>query len=75
MDVHDMVLSTGFWNTILDCLRASAPLLTVLRVVDGDVKPAMPEVSTLMAFAKEKNKEGFCTNKKQSFLKKIIDHC
>ena len=70
MDVHDIMLSMEFWNTVLDCLRASAPLLTVLRVVDGDVKPAMPEVSALMAFAKEKIKEGFCTNNKQSLQKK-----
>uniref|UniRef100_J3MSA6 DUF659 domain-containing protein n=1 Tax=Oryza brachyantha TaxID=4533 RepID=J3MSA6_ORYBR len=29
-----------------DCLRASAPLLIVLRAVDGDEKPAMPEIHT-----------------------------
>ena len=55
-DVHDIVLSTEFWNKIEDCLRASAPLLIVLRVVDGDEKPAMPEVQALMDHAKEKIK-------------------
>ena len=38
--VCDIVLSKEFWNSVEDCLRASAPLLIVLRVVDGDEKPA-----------------------------------
>ena len=50
-DVHDIVLSTEFWNKIEDCLRASAPLLIVLRVVDGDEKPAMPEEKIKLSFA------------------------
>ena len=54
LDVHDIVLSTQFWNSVEDCLRASAPLLIVLRVVDGDEKPAMPEVQALMNHAKER---------------------
>ncbi|CAD6258159.1 unnamed protein product [Miscanthus lutarioriparius] len=41
--VQDFVLSIEFWNLVEDCLRASAPLLIVLRAVDGDEKPAMPE--------------------------------
>jgi hypothetical protein len=55
-DVHDIVLSMEFWNSIVDYLRVSAPLLIVLRVVDGDERPAMPEVTTLMNLAKEKIK-------------------
>ena len=35
-EVHDIVLSTEFWNGVEDCLRASGPLLIVLRVVDGE---------------------------------------
>lgn len=73
MDVHDMVLSTEFWNSVQDCLRASAPLLIVLRVVDGDEKPAMAEVAALIAFAKEKIKQGFCTNKQ--FAQEDLGHC
>lgn len=73
MHVTDIVLSKEFWNSIEDCLRASAPLLIVLRVVDGDEKPAMPEVAALMAHAKEKIKLSFSTQNKQCLLKKIIN--
>jgi len=72
-DVHDTVLSVEFWNTVEDCLRASAPLLIVLRVVDGDEKPAMPEVAALMNHAKEKIKLSFAVDSKKVLLKKIIE--
>ncbi|XP_039809698.1 uncharacterized protein LOC120673078 [Panicum virgatum] len=67
-DVHDIVLSTEFWNKVEDCLRASAPLLIVLRVVDGGEKPAMPEVAALMNQAKDRIKQSFAIP-----TKKIID--
>lgn len=73
MHVTYIVLSKEFWNSIEDCLRASAPLLIMLRVVDGDEKPAMPEVAALMAHAKEKIKLSFSTQNKQRLLKKIIN--
>ncbi|XP_066319786.1 uncharacterized protein [Miscanthus floridulus] len=57
--VQDIVLSTEFWNSVEDCLRASAPLLIVLRAVDGDEKPAMPEVTALMNHAKDRIKLSF----------------
>jgi len=72
-DVHDIVLSTEFWNKVEDCLRASAPLLIVLRVVDGDEKPAMPEVAALMNQAKDRIKQSFAIPTKKTLLKKIID--
>ena len=40
--VCDTVISTTFWHTVEDCIRASQPLLIVLRIVDGDEKSAMP---------------------------------
>ncbi|XP_066364940.1 uncharacterized protein [Miscanthus floridulus] len=61
-----------FWNSVKDCLRASAPLLIVLRVVDGDERPAMPEVAALMNHAKEKIKLSFVTENKKTLLKNII---
>jgi hypothetical protein len=73
MNVHDIVLSTEFWNSVEDCLRASAPLLIVLRVVDGDEKPAMPEVAALMNHAKEKIKLSFAIETKKTLLKRIIE--
>jgi hypothetical protein len=70
--VQDTVLSTEFWNSIEDCLRASAPLLIVLRVVDDDEKPAMPEVTALMNHAKERIKQSFNISTKQGLLKNIM---
>ena len=72
-DVHGIVLSTEFWNKVEDCLRASTPLLIVLRVVDGDEKPAMPEVAALMNQAKDRIKQSFAIPTKKTLLKKIID--
>jgi hypothetical protein len=60
-NVSDIALAKVFWSTVEDCLRASAPLLIVLRAVDVDERPAMPEVATLMIFAKEKIKASFPT--------------
>jgi hypothetical protein len=39
--VYDIVLFKVFWSSVEDCLRASAPLLIVLRAVHRDEKPAM----------------------------------
>ena len=72
LDVHDIILSTQFWNSVEDCLRASAPLLIVLRVVDGDERPAMPEVQALMKHAKEKITQSFAIQTKKSLLKSIM---
>jgi len=77
-EVHNTVLSMEFLNSVEDCLRALAPLLIVLRVVDGDERPAMPEVATLMNHAKEKIKLSFATENKKTLLKniiKIIEKC
>jgi len=52
--VHDTILSTEFWNSVEDCLRASQPLIVLLRIVDGDERPAMPEVQFCMEYAKKK---------------------
>jgi hypothetical protein len=71
-EVHNTVLSVEFWNSVEDCLRASAPLLIVLRVVDGDERPAMPEITKLMNHAKEKIKLSFATENKKTLLKNII---
>jgi hypothetical protein len=72
-DVHDTVLSTQFWNSIEDCLRASTPLLIVLRMVDGDERSTMPEVQALMNHAKESIKKSFDIQSKKVVLKKIMD--
>ncbi|RLN13241.1 hypothetical protein C2845_PM09G18680 [Panicum miliaceum] len=70
--VYDILLSREFWNSVEDCLRASLPLIIALRVVDGDERPAMPEVDALMNHANEKIKASFSTENKRSLLNKII---
>jgi hypothetical protein len=45
----------------------------VLRAVDADERPAMPEVSALMNVAKERIKFSFNTQNKAFLLKKIMD--
>lgn len=42
----------------------------MLRAVDGDEKPAMPEVVALMNVAKEKIRLSFPTQNKQALMKK-----
>jgi hypothetical protein len=71
-NVCDILLAKVFWSSVEDCLRASAPLLIVLRAVDADERPAMLEVAALMNFAKEKIKASFPTQNKQALLKKIL---
>jgi hypothetical protein len=46
----------------------------VLRAVDGDEKPAMPEVVALMNVAKEKIRLSFPTQNKQALMKKKHGH-
>jgi hypothetical protein len=66
------LFSLWFWNKVADCLRDSAPLLIVLRVVDGDERPAMPEVTALMSHAKDRIKQSFAVSSKQPLLKSIM---
>ncbi|KAL6514773.1 hypothetical protein OROGR_020352 [Orobanche gracilis] len=68
--VHDVVLSTRFWNNVEDCIRASQPLLVVLRIVDGDEKPAMTEICASMEYAKAKIKSSL--EKKPRLSSKVL---
>ncbi|KAL5759938.1 hypothetical protein ACOSQ2_018776 [Xanthoceras sorbifolium] len=47
------VMSTSFWNGVTTCLKVFAPLVKVLRLVDGDKKPAMGFVYGELLQAKE----------------------
>jgi hypothetical protein len=69
---YDIVFSQEFWNSIEDCLRASLPLLVVLRLVDGDEKPALAEVAAAMTIAKNKITSSFSTQNKKACLKRIM---
>ncbi|KAM0899923.1 hypothetical protein ACQ4PT_020991 [Festuca glaucescens] len=72
LNVQDIILSAKWWHAFEDCLRASAPLLIVLRLADGDEVPAMPEIAALMKYTKERINQGFPQQNKQPLLKKIM---
>ncbi|XP_051135443.1 uncharacterized protein LOC127254394 [Andrographis paniculata] len=54
--VANMVLSSPFWTGVEYCIKASHPLLIILRIVDKDEKPTMPELAVPMNEAKRKIK-------------------
>ncbi|XP_039840849.1 uncharacterized protein LOC120700668 [Panicum virgatum] len=70
--VYEIIFSTQFWNSVEDCLRASLPLLVVLRLVDGDEKPALPEVAAAMNIEKQKISASFSTQNKKACLNRIM---
>lgn len=68
--VCDTVFSSLFWNSVEECIQASQPLLVVLRIVDGDERPALAEIAYAMDFAKNKIKASF--EKKRALLSKLV---
>ncbi|CAI0465132.1 unnamed protein product, partial [Linum tenue] len=72
--VQAIVLDGRFWQDVSICLRASQPLVKVLRLVDSDEKPAMPFLYFEMIQAKEKIKSNFNNvEKRYKPILKIID--
>ena len=57
--VQKMVLDPRLWKNISKCLMAAIPLISVLRLVDSDEKPAMGFIYDAMHSAKEKIKKNF----------------
>ncbi|KAF8402529.1 hypothetical protein HHK36_010614 [Tetracentron sinense] len=53
----ETVLSTTFWNNIIYAMKITAPLVRVLRLVDGEKKPPMGYIYEAMDRAKEVIKE------------------
>ncbi|KAF8387759.1 hypothetical protein HHK36_026414 [Tetracentron sinense] len=53
----ETVLSTTFWNNIVYAMKITAPLVRVLRLVDGEKKPPMGYIYEAMDRAKETIKE------------------
>lgn len=73
--VMNIVLSDArFWKSIQYCLKCVSPLVKVLRLVDGDSKPAMPYIYEAMDRAKEQIATNF-KNQESRYKKvwKIID--
>jgi hypothetical protein len=66
----EILLSTNFWISVQDCIQASQPLLIVVQIVDGDEKPAMPEVAAAMDMARTNITTGF--QGRDPFKKKVF---
>ncbi|XP_019086262.1 PREDICTED: uncharacterized protein LOC104718701 [Camelina sativa] len=57
MNVKKFIMSDRFWHSVLYALKLTGPLLKVLRLVDGEKKPAMGYIYEAMDRAKEYNLE------------------
>ncbi|KAL5741250.1 hypothetical protein ACOSP7_027982 [Xanthoceras sorbifolium] len=53
---YSTVLNMNFWNGVTLCLKVFAPLVKVLRLVDGDVKSSMGFLYGELKNAKEEIK-------------------
>ncbi|XP_016168558.1 uncharacterized protein LOC107611111 [Arachis ipaensis] len=72
--VQNMALDSRLWKNIVICLKAAAPLITVLCLVDSDEKPAMGFIFEGMRNAKETIKTNFdCVKKSYEPIWEIID--
>jgi hypothetical protein len=69
--VMNGVLATNFWDTLESCLKASQPIVALLRLVDSDEKPVMGYISHAFRLAREKIIENFSAKEKD--YKPIID--
>lgn len=70
-NVRQIVLSTTFWNGVEDCMKASEPLLVLLRMVYDAKRPAMPEMFAGLDLAKKKIRGSFANN--PAVLEKVMD--
>ncbi|WZY86769.1 hypothetical protein YC2023_033153 [Brassica napus] len=55
--VKQIILQESFWRNVLYAIRLTEPLVKVLRLVDGERKPAMGYIYEAMDKAKEKISE------------------
>jgi hypothetical protein len=65
------ILSTDFWKILEDCLRASQPLVVLMRLVDSDEKPVMGHIAHAFFMVKKAIQENF--GNKESAYKPILD--
>ncbi|XP_042410286.1 uncharacterized protein LOC121999707 [Zingiber officinale] len=70
-----IILMPSFWNSIIYAMKVGGPLLEVLRLVDGEKKPAMGYIYVTMDRAKEKIAKAFGNNEdRYKDVFEIIDH-
>ena len=74
-EANKTVLMPGFWKNVVYILKIMAPLVKVLRLVDGERKPAMGYIYEAMDKAKEAIMKSFNNNEsKYKDVFEIIDH-
>ncbi|XP_019167567.1 PREDICTED: uncharacterized protein LOC109163268 [Ipomoea nil] len=66
-----IVQMPSFWNTILEALKIGGPLISTLRLVDGDVKPSMGYIYPAMEITKKAIEKAFDNN--TSKYKKVFE--
>jgi len=69
----DTVLNTHFWNGVTYTLKVMGPLVRVLRLVDGEKKPAMRYIYEAMDRAKEPIEKSFKNEASYIDIFAIID--
>ncbi|XP_039144882.1 uncharacterized protein LOC120282190 [Dioscorea cayenensis subsp. rotundata] len=69
-----LLLDDKFWKSIKYCLKCASPLIKVLRLVDGDAKPAMGYIYEAMDRTKEQIAQNFnCQKARYERIWHIID--
>ncbi|XP_037484298.1 uncharacterized protein LOC119363099 isoform X2 [Triticum dicoccoides] len=58
-DATATVMDANFWKGVLLCIKVFEPLVRVLRLVDGDIKPSMAWLYGELVNAKREMKEAF----------------
>ncbi|XP_065621278.1 uncharacterized protein LOC136064046 [Quercus suber] len=69
--VAQTVLMPTFWNTVVYSLKVSSPIVRVLRLVDGEKRPAMGYIYEAMDRAKEAIEKSF--NGREERYKEIFE--
>jgi hypothetical protein len=63
-DAPTTLMDANFWKGVTLCLKVFEPLVSLLRLVDGDAKPSLAWLYGEMLKAKTKIKEAFGNNEK-----------
>ncbi|XP_010456816.1 PREDICTED: uncharacterized protein LOC104738321 [Camelina sativa] len=67
MNVKKFIMSDRFWHNVLYALKLTGPLVKVLRLVDGEKKPAMGYIYEVMDRAKEAIAKTFFNEKEDQY--------
>uniref|UniRef100_A0A251SRX7 Putative HAT dimerization domain, Ribonuclease H-like domain protein n=1 Tax=Helianthus annuus TaxID=4232 RepID=A0A251SRX7_HELAN len=71
--LYSILIKEKFWRNIVYAMKLTGPLVKVLRLVDGDKKPAMGYIYAAMKRAKNTIKASFKCEKQYAKAIEIID--